>query len=210
LRRPAPAGGGLCLYRKRLHGCAQDSLAPAWRRLSVALPHDGFDPGQPDFHASYPQMQTPDWEVVARLVQSVPDHAEHAVLLSRLVLALHHCWCPEAAMLAWARGCELGTELSPADLIPRIALRLHQRTLEFESFDEPLSAADFSAWLLAQEPGLLHHREHIDTPVPTRAVFLAMAELLRTGAWRADEVAARKQLQKLSPPLLRTYLEMRG
>ena len=198
------------LARERLRGQAQDYLAPAWRRLAAALPQDSFDPEQPDFHASYPPLQIPDWEAVIRSVQAVPDHAEHAVLLSRLALPLHQCRHTEAAMLAFARISELVPESSPTDLVPTIATRLLHRAIEFESLDEPLSAADFPAWLLAQEPGLLHHLDRIDTPVPTGAAFLAMTELLRTRARHGDEVAARKRLQELSPALLRAYLEKSG
>jgi len=198
------------LARERLRGHARDYLAPAWRRLAEVLPRDQFDPGHPDRHASYAQLQIPDWEAVMRSVQAVPDHAEHTVLLSRLALALYQQQATEAAMLAWARCSEMAPETSSADLVPAAALRLHRRALEFEAQDEPLGPVDFPAWLLLREPGLLHHLDRVDTPVPEGAAFLAMAELLRRRVLGTDEVAARKRLQQTSPLLLRAYLAMRG
>lgn len=194
------------LARERLRGQARDYLAPAWRRLAEALSRNGFDPDQPDLHASYAQMQVPDWDAVMRSVREVPGHAEHPILLSRLAQALHQWQAPEAAMLAWARCCELAPQSSPADLVPEVAPRLHRRALEFEALDEPLDPDEFPAWLLFREPGLLHHLDRLDTPVPTGAAFLAMAEVLRSRVQGADEVAARKRLQQLSPALLRAYL----
>jgi hypothetical protein len=194
------------LARARLRGQARDYLAPAWRRLAEALPRGRFDPDDPDRHASYAEMQIPDWEAVLRSVQAVTDHAEHAVLLSRLALALHHRQAPEAAMLAWARCCDRGLETSPAALVPDAAVRLYRHALAFDALDEPLEPTDFPAWLLLQEPGLLHHLDRADTPVPAGATFVAMAELLRTRVRGGDEVAVRRRLQELSPVLLRVYL----
>jgi len=113
-------------------------------------------------------------------------------------------------MLAWTRCCEKRPETPPADLVPENALRLHRRALEFEAQDEPLGPVDFPAWLLLREPGLLHHLDRVDTPVPEGAGFLAMVELLRSRVRGDDEVAARKRLQQTSPLLLRAYLAMRG
>lgn len=109
-------------------------------------------------------------------------------------------------MLAWARCCETAPETPPADLVPEAAQRLYRRVLEFEALDEVLDPVHFSAWLLLREPGLLHHLDRLDTPVPAGVAFLAMAELLRTRARGADELAARRHLQQISPALLRAYL----
>ena len=194
------------LARARLRGQARDYLAPAWRRLAEGLPRDRFDPEHPDRHASYPETQIPDWEAVMRSVQAVPDQAEHPILLARLALALHHRQAPEAAMLAWVRCCERTPEASPADLARDAAPRLYRLALAFEALDETLDPVDFPAWLLLKEPGLLHHLDRVDTPVPAGATFLAVADLLRTRISRDNEVAARRRLQELSPALLRVYL----
>jgi hypothetical protein len=198
------------LAHARLRGQARDYLAPAWRRLAEGLPRDRFDPEHPDRHASYAEMQIPDWHAVMRSVQAVPDHAEHPVLLARLALALQHRQAPEAAMLAWARCCERTPETSPANLIRDAAPRLHRHALAFEALDDALDPGDFPAWLLLQEPGLLHHLDRAETPVPAGAAFLAMAELLRTRIRGGDEVAARRRLQELRPPLLSAYLSRRS
>jgi len=196
----------LPLARARLRGQARDYLAPAWRRLAEGLPRDRFDPEHPDRHASHAQMQIPDWEAVMRSVQAVADHAEHPVLLARLAQALHHRQCPEAGMLAWARCCERTPEAFLADLARDAAPRLYRHALAFEALDEALDPVDFPAWLLLKEPGLLHHLDRVDTPVPAGASFLAVADLLRTRCSGGDEVVARRRLQELNPPLLRLYL----
>ena len=195
------------LAQARLRAHARDYLAPAWRRLAGALPRDRFDPGRPDLHASYAELRIPDWDAVIASVRAVPDHAEHAALLSRLALALRHRDGPEAAMLAWARCSEVAPDQSPADLTRDASPRLHRHALAFEDLDEPLDPADFPAWLLLREPGLLHHLNRPASPVPVGATFLAMAELLQTRARGANEVAARRRLQALRPALLRAYLD---
>ncbi|TVP80809.1 hypothetical protein [Thioalkalivibrio sp.] len=193
------------------HAClraqARDYLAPAWRRLAGALPRDRFDPVHPDLHASYAELRIPDWDAVIASVQAVPAHAEHAALLSRLALALQHRNRPEAAMLTWARCSELAPDQSPADLTRDASPRLYRHALCFADLDAPLDTADFPAWLLLQEPGLLHHLKRPTSPVPVGATFLAVAELLQTRARGTDEVAARRRLQELRPPLLRAYLD---
>lgn len=194
------------LAHARLRAQARDYLAPAWRRLAEALPRDRFDPGRPDLHASCAELRIPDWDAVIASVQAVPDHAEHAALLSRLALALQHRKGHEAAMLAWARCSELAPDQSPADLTRDASPRLYRHALAFEDLDEPLEPSDFPAWLLLQEPGLLHYLNRPTSPVPVGATFLAMAGLLQTRARGADEVAARRRLQELRPPLLRAYL----
>ena len=198
------------LARERLRGQARDYLAPAWRRLAGALSQNRFDPAQPDLHASYAQMQIPDWDGVIRSVRAEADHAEHPVLLSRLALALHQRQDPEAALLAWARCCEKRPETPPSTLVPEKSSRLHRRACEFEALAEPLDPVDFPAWLLLREPGLLHHLDRVDVPVPEGAAFTATVELLRNRVRGADEVSARKQLQQISPSLLRAYLQMKA
>jgi hypothetical protein len=112
-------------------------------------------------------------------------------------------------MLAWARCCERTPEASPADLARDAPPRLYRHAHAFEALDEALDPIDFPAWLLLQEPGLLHHLDRVDTPVPAGATFLAMADLLRTRIRGGDEVAARRRLQGLRAPLLRAYLGRR-
>ncbi len=85
-----------------------------------------------------------------------------------------------------------------------------QQTGAYSALEEPLDPVDFPAWLLLREPGLLHHLDRVDTPVPEGAAFLAMVELLRNRVRGADEVSARKRLQQISSSLLRAYLQRKA
>jgi len=76
-----------------------------------------------------------------------------------------------------ARGQGMSTKdtVAVASRLPPLDLgtveRQVQQTGAYSALEEPLDPVDFPAWLLLREPGLLHHLDRVDTPVPEGVRF---------------------------------------
>lgn len=198
------------LARDLLRGQARDYLAPAWQRLARNLPTQTFDPQQPTLHASHAWAQIPDWPRVIESVEATPDYPLHVELLQRLALGLAYGGRQEVALLLWAHLFELAPEQAENSVDTQAITPLRQHWQRFSDSDEPHPLAHFPAWLLLQAPGLVHHLDTTDYPVPKGEAFRACAALLRTRAEGGDEVPARAALQAINPGLLRAYLQRSG
>ena len=78
----------------------------------------------------------------------------------------------------------------------------------WDSFWEQCDAGPvhyFPAYLLARQPGLVHHLKLI--PEPEQAANQAMIALLQNRLAGENEILGREGLQKVSPALLALYLE---
>lgn len=177
---------------------ARDYLALAWQRIGhalTALP-------KPPRHPSYAWAQIPDWQAVIDSIDAAQIGDTETDLLARLTQALYFGGHPEQAIVAGARLFEIDPKyaISALTFLPSID-SLWQT---FHDGDEPHPPSHFPAWLLLHHPGLIHHL-HDDYPTPRSEPFQACAQLLRKRLEKADEIAAREQLQGISPGLLRVY-----
>ena len=202
--------------RRLLGAQSRDLLSPLWLQLADSLRVVAFSPGQPTLHRSFALSQAQDWAGVRDSVLGEPGWQQHALLCLRLaesafcrrrrVEALmawcHLCWCaPDHATAAVSK-------LRQPDLTA-----LWQQFLDgepdspasAESADGGLTAADFPAWLLLQEPGLA-----LQLPEDLPSVSGAAEENYRcVHRWiharranrPADELALRKTLQASHPTL---------
>ncbi len=197
------------LARDLLGARARDYLAPAWQRLARGLP-TAFDLTQPELHPSHAWAQIPDWPQVIASINAVADYREQPELLRRLAEALHRCQQAEASLLVWGYLFERFAEAAEDAVETQAHEGLRQLWQHFADSEEPHPPAHFAAWLLLQQPGLVHRLDGAEYPVPAGAAAAAVAELLRCRSRGEDEVAARTALQQLSPGLLRAYLQRRA
>lgn len=193
------------LARELLRAQAGDFLAPAWRCLADAWPAHPFDPQKPRLHASYAWAQIPDWPQVVEAVCAVPDYRQHPVLVRRLADALWYSRRREAALLCWGWLFEQAPESTELALESGVPEPLQQSWDTFVDTEESLPTIYFPAWLMLDEPGLIHHLDG-DFPQPEGEEVVAVQALLRSRDQRGNEIEARRELQKVSPGLLRVYL----
>ncbi len=177
---------------------ARDYLALAWQRIGHAL----TTLPQPPQHPSYAWLQIPDWQAVIDSIDAAQIDDGDTDLIARLTQALYFGGHPEQAVVTGARLFEIDPQqaVSALAFLPTID-SLWQT---FHDGDDPHPASHFPAWLLLHRPGLIHHLRS-QYPTPLSAPFQACAQLLRKRLENADEIAAREQLQAISPGLLRVY-----
>ena len=75
---------------------------------------------------------------------------------------------------------------------------------QFWQDNDTLPVSFFPAFVLLQQPELLHHLHSI--PGLTLGASQAMISLLQQKQTGGDEIDARRELQEVSPSLLRLYL----
>lgn len=206
---------------KRLLGAQyRDLLTPLWKRLADGLAGRAFEPDRPTLHRSFALSEAQDWPGVSAAVLDEPGWRQHPALCLRLARGgfyrqrrsesltawFHLCWRfpdqaadalesrrqPDSGIVAsWQRFLEI--EEVAGELLPRTAL----------------SAADFPAWMLLSEPGLVQLLS-IETPTgdsPGEDHFRCAHRLMqaRRANLREEEMALRKQL-RTDHPLLFDYL----
>jgi hypothetical protein len=211
---------------KRLLGAHyRDLLTPLWKRLADALAGKAFDPDRASLHRSFALSEAQDWPGASASVLDEPDWWRHPPLCLRLARSgfyrqrrtesltawFHLCWqFPEQAAAAletrrqpdsgmassWQHFLDLEDAGGAGELIPPIAL----------------SAADFPAWMLLSEPGLVQQLP-IETAIgesPGEAHYRCVHRLIqaRRANMKDEEMARRKQL-RTDHPLLFDYLMRR-
>jgi hypothetical protein len=185
---------------------AGDYLSAAWQRLAKNLPAATFCPEQPEYHRSFALAQLPDWPAVIAAIKDVPDFAHYPALLMRLAEAYWHQQ-PEIALLLWCKTAELDGDAEAL-----------LDTVNYARFSEPwhsfwelnLTVGFFPAYLLILEPGLLHQLAELPTSEPQHASFAIVRQLLLSRGNEAQQLAARQNLQKISPELLKFFLGRNG
>ena len=133
----------------------RDLLAPLWRQLAHTLENVTFDPEEPDLHRSFALTQAQDWSAVSDAVLREPDWQSSVPLCLRLVESALNRRRRIEALAAWSHVCwrSPSTAAEAANKLRHPELTtLWQRFLDEE---EPLQEADFPAWLLLREPGLV-------------------------------------------------------
>ena len=208
---------------KRLLGPQyRDFMTPLWKRLADALAGRTFEPDRPTVHRSFALSEAQDWPGVTAAVLDEPHWQRHPPLCLRLARSgfhrqrrvesltawFHLCWRfpeqaadalenrrqPDSSIAAsWQRFLEIEEAGGAGDLIPGTAL----------------SAADFPAWLLLSEPGLVQQLS-IETPIgdsPGEEHYRCVHRLMqaRRANRQEEEMALRKKL-RADQPLLFDYL----
>lgn len=193
------------LAREVLGSAARDYLAYAWRRLANNFAGIPFDPATPRLHTSFALTQIPDWPAVRDCLADEPGLPQHPHLLERLALAYSALQQTEKSLLLWCALFERHPDHAEAAMAaqPPVVAGLWQNFWELEDeLNEELECAWFSAFILARQPGLVHHLN--GSPALTHPASVAMIELIGTRQ-TDDEIPARQRLKATHPALLRLY-----
>lgn len=192
------------LARRVLRHMARDYLSCAWRRLSVPLQQRPFDAQRPQLHNSYVQMQIPDWPAVLASLEQEPALFTSAVLLQRLAGCYEALKRESEAQLAWCLLMELDSELCEAAVEAKDSALIWPLWQDFWEINDAGVKEFFPAYLLAAQPGLVHHLDKL--PSLTSPSSRAVIEALQARVNGQDEIPARKKMQAISPALLRLYM----
>lgn len=198
---------------KRLLGARwRELLAPLWRRLAHALADARFMPGDPAMHRSFALSQAEDWSALRECVLAEPEWWLHAPLCLHLANSAFHRRQRLEALEAWCHLCWRAPDHVDEAIErlkqPELTAQWH-RFLDLEDEATPdapaLTAADFPAWLLLNEPGLALHLD-ADLPPGDTAGEGHYRWVHRCIRARRDhdeqaELAARKALQASQPTL---------
>ena len=182
---------------------ARDYLSFAWQRLAKFLPGETFDPATPDIHLSFAMAQLPDWPAVIAAIKLVPDFAQHPVLVMRLAQAYWHSSEPELAILLCCKLTEL-TETAESELDGVSNERFVLLWNNFWEHNLPIEL--FPAFVLIEEPQLIHQLKKLPTAQPQHPAFAAVKQLLQSRGDNDRQVHDRQQLQDISPELLKLFL----
>lgn len=188
---------------------ARDYLAFAWRRLADNLTGIAFDPENPQYHRSFALEQIPDWPGVQQCLIDDPLLYRQPPLLERLALSCNALQQNEKGLLLWCILFEQHSDYASEAIGRHAYLAVNDLWQDFwemeEMLNETLQSAWFSAFILARQPGLIHHLRQI-TPFAHPA-SKAMVDVLQARLTGADEIPAREQLMSVHPALLRMYQE---
>lgn len=195
----------LPLAMEILAGQARDYLAFAWRRLADNLSGLDFNPLNSDCHSSFALAQIPDWPGVLQCLQDEPNLYQHAVLLERQATAYQVLHRTGEALVLWCLLMEQHTKYAEQVFEQRRGEVIHQLWEEFLAFEDDFDTAEFPAFVLANQPGLIRHLPSF--PSLKTEPSQAMLVLLECKLANEDEIAARARLQKTSPALLKFYME---
>lgn len=211
---------------KRLLGAqSRDLLIPLWRRLARVLENERFSPDRPRLHASFALIEAQDWQAAAAAVLGEPAWRLHATLCLRLALSAFYRRRRIEALAAWSHVCwrapEQAAEALEGPQPDWGTAALWRKFLESEepppadgrsvpAAEPALTAADFPAWLLLNEPGLaLKLAEDLppcNTPGEERYHCVHRWIQARRAGCDDEEIALRATLQADQPGLFR-YLK---
>jgi hypothetical protein len=207
--------------RRLLGFQARDLLIPAWRRIAHATAGQAYDATADELHASFALAAAGDWSEACDSVLGEPQWTRHAALCVRLATSAYHGRRRGLRLSAWMHLCWRAPQAAPAALEARDnpdagILALWQRflecaesvSLERESNGEvELGSAEFPAWLLLHEPGLVLQ---IPASLPTGAtaaerLFRLVHDWVqaRRGRPPSEEIALRAAVRAASPGLFR-------
>lgn len=197
---------------KRLLGAqARDLLTPLWRQLADALRDHAFAPHQPELHRSHALSQAQDWAGVSECVVGESQWWQHAPLCLRLAQSAFYRQHRIEALTAWCHLCWRNPPQAAQALDARTqpdagVTALWEHFLDSEE-DVELTAADFPAWLLLHEPGLVRHlREYLPTADTLQEQQYRCVHRwiqARRAGRQEEEMSLRKALQTNHPAAFR-------
>jgi hypothetical protein len=199
---------------KRLLGAqARDLLSPLWSRLAQSLQGRRFSPDEPLLHRSHALSQAQDWAGVSECVRNEADWPQHAELCLRLAHSAYYRQQRIEALTAWCHLCwrhpAQAEQALEAKTQPDTGISaLWRRFLDSEDEIE-LGAADFPAWLLLHEAGLVQNLPEDLAGDTTRgeAQYRCVHRLqqARRAGRKDEELSLRRELQA-QHPLMFCYL----
>lgn len=199
---------------------ARDLLEPLWRHLGEALGSTPYSPQAPMLHASHAWSEAQAWDEVRASVLGEPQWWRHVPLAVRLIESGLRRRRRAEALSAWFQVCWHAPDQVSQALESLNFPELHalwQRFLEAEEESlaaagpQPaLTAADFPAWMLLDEPALAS-RLAAELPMGASAgedgYRLAHRWIAtREARLAAEEMTLRKALKERQPALFQQLL----
>lgn len=198
---------------------ARDLLVPLWRHLAEALRLTPYSLQAPMLHASHAWSEVQAWDEVRESVLEEPQWWRHLPLALWLIESGLQRRRRAEAFSGWFQLCWHAPERAPEALDALKFPDLHALWQRFVETQEPLSAAgrqsaltaaDFPAWLLLDEPALAR-RLPAELPIGAsageehyRLVHRWIAA--REARHAAEEIALRKALKEGQPALFERLL----
>ena len=181
-----------------------------WRGVGGALEGRPFDLESPDSHASYAYKRCKDWLSVERCILAVPDFLTQPILLERMADAVWRQRRWKDAARFWFELCWSAPDrfqsLMNDGAIPDPVLRDGWERLQDLDLESLTSPSWFPAWMLIDEPKIA---EFVPIPTMSDAPKAAFAVLLELTLGKGEEMKLRRELQRLHPGLLASFLERR-
>jgi hypothetical protein len=196
----------LPLAKEVLGSGARDYLSYAWRRLANSMQAFHFDSTQPKLHPSYCLMQIPDWAGARERLEQEPDKHQSVDLIQNLALCCERLSDHNTAALLWCLLFDCDQDFAENAIESRVSNLMWPLWETFWEINDGGTTSFFPAFVLANEPGLIHHLPAI-APL-TSPSTVAMADILKAHLHGGDEIVHREKLQAISPALLRLYMQV--
>ena len=199
---------------------ARDLLVPLWRHLAAALGSTPYSPQAPQLHASHAWVEAQAWDEVRVSVLAEPQWWRHVPLAVRLIESGLRRRRRAEAVSAWFQVCwHAPDQVSEAiesvnfpelDAIWQRFLEAQEESLAASGRQPALTAADFPAWMLLEEPTLA---SRLPPELPMggssgedgyRLAHRWIAT--REGRLAAEEMRLRKTLKERQPALFQQLL----
>ncbi len=193
------------LAKEALGASARDYLACAWRRIADNLQGMTFNAQQPHLHQSYALGQIPDWTALEQSLSEEPLLYQHPQLMEHLGTTYSMLKQGVKSLLLWCQMIAHHNDYAETVIEQHTEQAIYPLWQQFWELDDDWPTAFFPAFVLFKQPGLIHHLSEF--PVLENPATQAMAKLLHCRQRGEDEIAAREQLQKVSPALLRLFLD---
>lgn len=199
---------------------ARDLLVPLWRHLAEALGSTPYSSQAPMLHASHAWSEAQAWDEVRASVLAEPQWWRHVPLAVRLIESGLRRRRRTEAISAWFQVCWRAPDQVPEALESLNFPELHALWQRFLEADEEspgvsgrqpaLTAADFPAWMLLDEPALAS-RLPAELPMGDSAgedgYRLAHRWIAtREARLAAEEMTLRKALKERQPALFQQLL----
>ena len=189
---------------------SRDMLYRKWRGAGDALAGRPFDPEFPNHHASYAYQWCEDWLSAERCILAVPDFSVQPVLLERMAEAVwrQRRWKDAAGFwfeLCWSDPGRF-KRLMNSGTVPDRVFRDGWERWQDQDLEPEVSSSWFPAWMLIHEPKIA---ELMQVPASRDAPQAAFAVLRELTMGNGEEMELRKQLQRLHPGLLASFLARR-
>lgn len=189
---------------------SRDVLNRKWRGVGDVLAGRPFDPAFPNHHASHAYRECEDWLSVERCILAVPDFTAQPVLLERIAEAVWRQRRWKDAAGYWFELCWSAPDrfqrLMDGGAVPDRVFRDGWERWQDDDLGAETSSSWFPAWMLIHEPKIAEFMPApalSDTP---QTAFTVLRELtIATG----EDMGLRKQLRRLHPGLLESFLSRR-
>lgn len=198
---------------------ARDLLVPLWRHLAQALGSTPYSPQAPMLHASHAWSEAHAWDEVRASVLREPQWWRHVPLALRLIESSLRRRRRAEALSGWFQLCWQAPERVPEALEALRFPDLHavwqrfvqaeEEPLEEEGRQRALTAADFPAWLLLDEPALARRLPELPIGASAGEEHYRLAHrwiTAREARRPAEEMALRKDLKERQPALFEKLL----